>query len=101
MFGGVAGWLGGCVWFGDIERPVTYRIAGAKLLLCRDDGSAALGCVELALASNDCLSGCAAAAGFAADLGDGVPVVRHCELLVMNVGIKRETRFDCCLVVRM
>jgi len=59
-----------------VEEGVgTHRVAGCELLLCADDGSAALGGVEGALASHDCLSGYAAAAGLAANLGDAVPVV--------------------------
>jgi hypothetical protein len=63
---------------------LTYGVTGGELLFCSDDGSAALGGVEGALASYDCLSCGTAAAGLAANLGDTIPVFRHCELLVMN-----------------
>jgi len=70
---------------------VAYSVAGCDLLFCAGYGTAALSCVEGALASHDCLSSCAAAAGLAANLSDGVPVVRHDERLVMNVeGKKRD-----------
>jgi hypothetical protein len=78
LVGCLVGWHNGPVaarGLGLWKRPATYRIAGAELLLCSDDGSAALGGVELALASHDGLSGCAAAAGLTANLCDGVPVV--------------------------
>jgi hypothetical protein len=49
--------------------------------------SAALGCVECALASNDLLTrAAAAAAGFAADLGDGIPVIHD------GLRVKEQTR---------
>lgn len=70
---------------------MTYGVAGCKLLLCVDYGAVALGGVEGGLASDDCLSDCAAAAGLAANLGDSVPVVRHDDWPVMNVdGEKRD-----------
>ena len=55
----------------------TYRIASAELLLCADDGSASLGCVERGFASDNRLFRSAAPAGLAADFRDGVPVI-HC-----------------------
>lgn len=63
------------------ERRGTYGVASCELLFCADDRAAALRGVERALASHDCLSSCAATAGLAADLRDGIPVFRHDECL--------------------
>ena len=56
----------------------TYGVGTSKLLLCGDDGAAALGGVEGGFAFDDGLTGGAAAgagAGFAADAGHVVPVL--------------------------
>lgn len=64
----------------------SYGVASCKLLLRADDCAAALGGVEGALASNNCFSSGAAAAGLAADLGDGIPVFGHGdEQVTMNM----------------
>lgn len=53
----------------------TYDIASGVLLLGCEDTARALGGVQGALALDDSLTGATgAAAGLAADLGDGVPV---------------------------
>lgn len=56
----------------------TYGITGLELLLCCDDASAALCCVQSGFATDDSLAlSTATGANLAADLGNGVPVVRH------------------------
>lgn len=52
-------------------------VGGAKLLLCADDGTGALGSIQGALALDDSLTlGSTRAARLAANLGDGIPF-RH------------------------
>jgi hypothetical protein len=56
----------------------TYSIGGRELLLCGDDGAAALGSVERGLALYNSLArSTSGAASSATDLGNGVPVFRH------------------------
>lgn len=61
-------------------RRETYgSVGGRELLLIRgDDSAAALSGVQCALALNNGFTGsCGTTAGAAANLGNGVPVVRH------------------------
>jgi hypothetical protein len=56
----------------------TYGIGRCELLLCGDDGAAALGGVERRFALYDSLAGSTSgAASTATDLGNGIPVFRH------------------------
>lgn len=56
----------------------TYRIRRGVLLLRADDATASLGSVQSGLASDDSLALRAARpADLAADLGDGIPALRH------------------------
>ena len=60
-------------------REKTYSVGGGEFLLGRDGGARALSCVQSRLALDDRLARSrAAGSAFAADLGDGVPIlVRH------------------------
>jgi hypothetical protein len=64
---------------------VTYCVGCGVFLLGTDDGAAAHGCVQGALALDNSLTGAAAAADLAANLGDGFPIVRHLEGFVVVV----------------
>ena len=52
-----------------------YRVTSLVLLLCADDCAASLGLIESAFTPDYCLTLRSSTAGFAADLGDGVPIV--------------------------
>lgn len=52
-----------------------YGVAGGILLFCADDGTTSLGLVEGAFAADYSLALRGTTSGFAADLGDGIPVV--------------------------
>lgn len=69
MFGG-----GGAQRSGP-GRKSTYCVADGEFLFGADDGSAAGGGVEGAFAADDGFALRGGAFGFAADFGDGVPVV--------------------------
>lgn len=60
---------------GSNEMRETNSVASSEFLLCADHSTAALSGVEGCVAADDGFSLGAAAAGFAPDLGDGVPVV--------------------------
>lgn len=64
----------------------TYRVTSAKFLLGANDGSASLSCVQRTLASNNSLA-CSPSAptGLASNLGNGLPVFRHC-IVYASVG---------------
>jgi len=53
----------------------TYDVTGGVLLLGCENTARALGGVQSALALDNSLAGGSAAAGLAANLGDGVPIV--------------------------
>ena len=61
----------------------TNSVASSKFLLCANHITTALGGVESSIAADDGFSLGAAAAGFASDLGDVVPVV-HDERCVVS-----------------
>lgn len=59
----------------NLWRVFTYDVAGGVFLLSGEDTAGTLGGVQGALALDNGLAGAtSAAAGLAADLGDGVPV---------------------------
>lgn len=77
------------------EGEGTYGVARSVLLLRAEDGTAALGLVECALASDDCLALCAATASLASNLRDGIPVVHYCDRVTLVVKLK----WMCCVWV--
>jgi hypothetical protein len=89
-----------------------YGVGRGELLLCGDDSSATLRCVQSCLALDYRFAGSSGAAtGAAADLSNGVPVFRHVECgvesraeVVVNVGgrrvLCRVQMAGCCPFVR-
>ncbi len=70
----------------SMGRP--YRIPGGELLLRTDDGSTSLRSVESGFATDDGLFLRGSASDFAADFGDGIPVVHDVveDLNLMGIG---------------
>lgn len=83
----------GAVNFGEagpFRASFIDSITCGELLFRADDGAGALGLVQGCVAADDGLALRGTAAGLAADLGDGVPVVCHDDEVVKCAGVPLE-----------